>query len=227
MQELVLLKCTSTYPASPENTNILQIPHLRQLFGCEVGLSTTPWASGTAVASVALGATVIEKALPPAPGDGGVDSASRWEPANGDARPGERYVPGRLSAPWALRPTAQEKPSLSFVFPLRDQGHAGQARFFTAEKLPRHPAPAGLAAEVLRATSRTTGRTRIRTRHAGEAGNCSDYATRLPGFDNRLRDLDGLVLSAWVARPPRRRGLAGAMYEAGVRRGAMQARPWC
>ena len=38
-QDLVLLKCTSTYPATPENTNISTIPHLKQLFACEVGLS--------------------------------------------------------------------------------------------------------------------------------------------------------------------------------------------
>jgi sialic acid synthase SpsE len=38
-KDLVLLKCTSTYPATPENTNIRTIPHMRELFGCEVGLS--------------------------------------------------------------------------------------------------------------------------------------------------------------------------------------------
>src|SRR3989338_5172605 len=43
-KDLILLKCTSTYPATPENTNILTIPHLRELFGCEVGLSDhTMW----------------------------------------------------------------------------------------------------------------------------------------------------------------------------------------
>src|SRR5690606_12337057 len=57
--QLVLLKCTSTYPATPENTNILTIPHLRELFGCEVGLSDHTMGVGVSVASVALGATVI------------------------------------------------------------------------------------------------------------------------------------------------------------------------
>jgi len=60
-RDLILLKCTSTYPATPENTNILTIPHLRELFGCEVGLSDHTMGIGVAVASVALGATVIEK----------------------------------------------------------------------------------------------------------------------------------------------------------------------
>lgn len=61
--DLVLLKCTNTYPASLENTNILTIPHMCELFSCEVGLSDHTMGVGVAVASVALGATVIEKNL--------------------------------------------------------------------------------------------------------------------------------------------------------------------
>lgn len=78
--DLVLLKCTSTYPASPENTNILTIPHLRELFGCEVGLSDHTMGIGVSVASVALGATVIEKHFTLLRADGGVDSAFSMEP---------------------------------------------------------------------------------------------------------------------------------------------------
>ena len=37
-EQFVLLKCTSSYPSSPENSNVLTIPHMRELFGCEVGL---------------------------------------------------------------------------------------------------------------------------------------------------------------------------------------------
>jgi pseudaminic acid synthase len=80
-KELVLLKCTSTYPASPENTNILTIPHLRELFGCEVGLSDHTMGVGVSVASVALGATVIEKHFTLDRAEGGVDSAFSMEPA--------------------------------------------------------------------------------------------------------------------------------------------------
>lgn len=78
--DLVLLKCTSTYPASPENTNILTIPHLRELFGCEVGLSDHTMGVGVSLASVALGATVIEKHFTLARADEGVDSAFSMEP---------------------------------------------------------------------------------------------------------------------------------------------------
>jgi N-acetylneuraminate synthase len=73
-KELILLKCTSTYPATANNTNILTIPHMRELFGCEVGLSDHTMGVGVSVASVALGATVIEKHFTLNRADGGVDS---------------------------------------------------------------------------------------------------------------------------------------------------------
>lgn len=79
-QDLVLLKCTSTYPASPENSNLRTIPHLRALFGSEVGLSDHTMGVGAAVASVSLGATVIEKHFTLRRADGGVDSAFSLEP---------------------------------------------------------------------------------------------------------------------------------------------------
>lgn len=78
--DLVLLKCTSTYPSTPENSNIRTIPHLRELFGCEVGLSDHTMGCGAAVAAVALGASVIEKHFTLARADGGVDSAFSLEP---------------------------------------------------------------------------------------------------------------------------------------------------
>lgn len=79
--DLILLKCTSTYPATANNTNILTIPHMRELFGCEVGLSDHTMGVGVSVASVALGATVIEKHFTLDRSDGGVDSAFSMEPA--------------------------------------------------------------------------------------------------------------------------------------------------
>lgn len=80
-QELVLLKCTSTYPATPENTNLRTIPNLRAAFAdCDVGLSDHTLGCGVAVAAVALGATVIEKHFTLRRSDGGVDSAFSLEP---------------------------------------------------------------------------------------------------------------------------------------------------
>lgn len=79
-RELILLKCTSTYPSSPKNSNILTIPHMRELFGCEVGLSDHTLGIGTAIAAVANGASVIEKHFTLSRADGGVDSAFSMEP---------------------------------------------------------------------------------------------------------------------------------------------------
>lgn len=79
-RDLVLLKCTSTYPASPENSNILTIPHMIDLFNCPVGLSDHTMGIGVAVAAVALGAQVIEKHFTLSRADGGVDSAFSMEP---------------------------------------------------------------------------------------------------------------------------------------------------
>ena len=79
-ENFVLLKCTSSYPATPENSNIRTIPHMREMFRCEVGLSDHTMGVGVAVASVALGATVIEKHFTLRRADGGVDSAFSLEP---------------------------------------------------------------------------------------------------------------------------------------------------
>ena len=77
----VLLKCTSTYPASPKESNVNTIPHLREMFRCEVGLSDHTMGVGVAVAAVAKGATVIEKHFTLSRADGGVDSSFSLEPA--------------------------------------------------------------------------------------------------------------------------------------------------
>ena len=113
-QQLILLKCTSTYPATPANTNILTIPHLRSMFDCEVGLSDHTMGCGVAIAATALGASVIEKHFTLARVDGGVDSTFSMEPAE--------FALMRLETERAMQslghisygPTKAEKPSLAF-----------------------------------------------------------------------------------------------------------------
>lgn len=78
--QLVLLKCTSTYPASPTDSNVATIPDMRHRFGCEVGLSDHTLGVGVAVAAVAVGATVVEKHFTLSRAEGGVDSSFSMEP---------------------------------------------------------------------------------------------------------------------------------------------------
>jgi len=79
-RDLALLKCTSAYPANPEDIHLNTIPHMRELFNCEVGLSDHTLGLGASVASVALGASIIEKHFTLDRSEGGVDSAFSLEP---------------------------------------------------------------------------------------------------------------------------------------------------
>lgn len=113
-QDLILLKCTSTYPATPDNTNILTIPHMRELFNCEVGLSDHTMGVGVSVASVALGVTVIEKHFTLSRADGGVDSAFSLEPAEMRQLVTETERAWQALGQVAYGPTEKEKASLQY-----------------------------------------------------------------------------------------------------------------
>jgi N-acetylneuraminate synthase len=112
--DLVLLKCTSTYPAAPDNSNVRTIPHLRDLFRCEVGLSDHTPGVGAAVAAVALGATVVEKHFTLSRADGGVDAAFSLEPAELGSLVVETERAWRSLGEIRYGPTAAETPSLTF-----------------------------------------------------------------------------------------------------------------
>jgi len=113
-EDLILLKCTSTYPASPANTNILTIPHMRELFDCEIGLSDHTLGIGVAVASVALGACVIEKHFTLQRADGGVDSEFSMEPAEMSELVVETERAWQAMGKVAYGATEAEKKSLQF-----------------------------------------------------------------------------------------------------------------
>lgn len=78
--DVVLLKCTSNYPADPVDVNLNTIPHMRDLMGVNIGLSDHTLGNGVAVASISYGVRVIEKHFTLDRSQGGVDSAFSLEP---------------------------------------------------------------------------------------------------------------------------------------------------
>ena len=110
-KDIVLLKCTSTYPASPESTNLRAIPQMRALFDCEVGLSDHTSGIGAAVAAVAFGASVIEKHFTLDRADGGVDSAFSLEPDELEALVRESKTAWLALGQAKIGPTEAEKDS--------------------------------------------------------------------------------------------------------------------
>ena len=79
-EQLALLKCTSAYPASPDEMNLRTIPELANRFGVPVGLSDHTMGIAVPVAAVALGASIIEKHLMLSRSLNGPDSAFSLEP---------------------------------------------------------------------------------------------------------------------------------------------------
>jgi N-acetylneuraminate synthase len=112
--ELLLLKCTSVYPASPADSNLLTIPQMRDRFSCPVGLSDHTLGIGAALAGIALGAAVVEKHFTLSRADGGVDSEFSLEP--GELRLLVEEAQRAWEAKGSVRygPSEHEKASLVF-----------------------------------------------------------------------------------------------------------------
>lgn len=151
--DLVLLKCTSTYPATPANTNIRTIPHLREMFDCQVGLSDHTMGLGVALAAVALGATVIEKHFTLSRADGGVDSAFSLEPEELAALVLEGERAWQALGQVRYGPTEAERKSLQFRRSIYVAADIAEGETFTAENLrivrPGHGAPPHLLEQLL------------------------------------------------------------------------------
>ena len=113
-KDLVLLKCTSTYPSTPDDSNILTIPEMRSRYGCELGISDHTMGIGVSVAAVALGVTVIEKHFTLQRSDGGVDSAFSMEPQEMAQLVIETERAWQAMGRIQDGPTAKEKSSLVF-----------------------------------------------------------------------------------------------------------------
>jgi pseudaminic acid synthase len=113
-KDLILLKCTSNYPASPKDSHLRTIAHIREEFGCEVGVSDHTLGIGAALAAVALGATVIEKHVTLFRADGGVDSAFSLEPRELSDLVRECQTASQSVGSIHFGPTEAEKGSLIF-----------------------------------------------------------------------------------------------------------------
>lgn len=152
-KQLILLKCTSTYPATPENTNINTIPHLRDLFGVEVGLSDHTMGVGVAVASVALGASVIEKHFTLSRSEGGVDSAFSLEPHELQMLVLESHRAWSALGKVRYGPTEVEQKSLVFRRSIYVAQDIAEGETFTTENLrivrPGDGAPPSLLSQLL------------------------------------------------------------------------------
>ncbi len=134
-EQLVLLKCTSTYPASAADSNILTIPHMRAMFDVQVGLSDHTMGVGVPVAAVALGATVVEKHFTLKRADGGVDSAFSMEPDEMKLLVEETEKAWSALGQINYQPTNNEKKSLQFrrsIYVIKDI-RAGES--FNAENV--------------------------------------------------------------------------------------------
>jgi len=156
--QLILLKCTSTYPATPINTNIRTIPHLRELFGCELGLSDHTMGVGVAVAAVSLGAAVIEKHFTLSRAEGGVDSAFSLEPDELSALVKESERAWQALGEVSYGPSKAEKKSLVFRRSIYVSADIAEGEVFTESNIrivrPGHGAPPSFYRELLGRTAK-------------------------------------------------------------------------
>lgn len=135
--DLVLLKCTSSYPANPLESNINSIPTIRKLFKCEVGISDHTMGIGVALASIGLGATVIEKHFTLARKDGGVDAAFSLESAELKSLVVESERAWQGLGEIKFKPSNSEKKSLQFRRSIYVAKNMNAGEVFTRETLRR------------------------------------------------------------------------------------------
>lgn len=133
--ELTLLKCTSAYPAPPEEANLRTIPHLAQAFNCRAGLSDHTMGSAVAVAAVSLGACMIEKHFTLSRSDGGPDGAFSMEPEEFKAMVRDIRTVEKALGQVSYEMTKKQKDSLVFrrsLFVVRD---IKKGELFTPENI--------------------------------------------------------------------------------------------
>ncbi len=134
-KDLILLKCTSNYPAMPNNVNILTIPHMRKLFDCNVGLSDHSVGVGIALAAIAHGAVMIEKHFTLRRDDGGVDSPFSMEPEEMKMLSLESHKAWSSLGDVQYGPTESEKQSIAFRQSIYVSSDTKKGELFTKKNL--------------------------------------------------------------------------------------------
>ncbi|HDT6579567.1 TPA: pseudaminic acid synthase [Bacillus cereus] len=133
--DLVLLKCTSAYPATPKYSNISTMKHTEKLFNCQIGVSDHTMGIGVAVASIALGATVIEKHFTLSRADGGVDADFSLEPQEMKLLVEETKRAWEALGTIHYGPTVAEKSSIKFRRSIYVSQDIKEGQLFTRENI--------------------------------------------------------------------------------------------
>jgi N-acetylneuraminate synthase len=132
---LILLKCTSSYPADPKDSNLRTIPYIQERFGVYAGLSDHTLGTAAAVASVALGAVAIEKHVTLSRAEGGVDSAFSLEPDELKRLVEETRLAHRALGGVGLSPTENERKNRVFRRSLYVTADIAQGEPLTPENI--------------------------------------------------------------------------------------------
>ena len=113
-KEIVLLQCVSAYPAEPQRMHLSMIPDMRRRFKVLTGLSDHSLTNEAAIASVALGAVLIEKHLTLKRKDGGPDASFSLEPQEfAQLVTSVRVVESAIGTP-SYKPSRREKDNMQF-----------------------------------------------------------------------------------------------------------------
>ena len=132
---IVLLKCTSTYPADPKDSNLNTIPHMKELFNLQIGISDHTLGIGAAIAAVSLGASVIEKHFTLSRDDGGIDAEFSLEPDEFKTLVEESKKAWLSLGKISYGPTKNEKESLMFKRSIYASNNIKKGEEFTSKNI--------------------------------------------------------------------------------------------
>lgn len=165
-RDLILLRCNSGYPASPDEMDLASIPVMRERYGCQVGLSDHTLDNTAAVVSVALGGTVIEKHLTLSRANGGPDGAFSLEPHEMRDLVDQVELARRVLGEERFGPSAREEASIAFRRSLRAARKIARGEVITEDNVRSFRPAGGLGPERIESI---LGKVAVREIEVGEA----------------------------------------------------------